>query len=246
MNSCALPSCGKTAAQTGAALKRCSKCKTAFYCSFDCQKAHWKVHKLVCTSTNTGAAAAAAAPPPTVYAPTPSSSGSRGLSADVAKPFTKLHAKTWLHGRPEKDVYMLLMDSYRLRLEDEYLYEGDAADDSIYGGCADSCVGFEEYLSLAGSRPGLLPSWWNAGKVAACMNLGHERQALTTVMDKEGVIDEYVDPMMPMQMRMFAEQVYLRGIGGMNGEAMMAMQMQMEQGNSGLVSSNIDLNFSRR
>lgn len=42
-----LPQCSSC----GAALKKrltCSRCKMAFYCSADCQKVHWKVHKPVC------------------------------------------------------------------------------------------------------------------------------------------------------------------------------------------------------
>ena len=28
--------------------KKCSSCKTAYYCSRDCQMAHWKTHKEFC------------------------------------------------------------------------------------------------------------------------------------------------------------------------------------------------------
>ncbi|KAJ7630429.1 hypothetical protein FB45DRAFT_915472 [Roridomyces roridus] len=31
-----------------ATFQRCSRCKEAVYCSVDCQKAHWKAHKLSC------------------------------------------------------------------------------------------------------------------------------------------------------------------------------------------------------
>lgn len=30
------------------ATKRCSRCNRIHYCSVDCQKAHWKVHKKIC------------------------------------------------------------------------------------------------------------------------------------------------------------------------------------------------------
>jgi hypothetical protein len=30
------------------AKKRCAQCQTQFYCSVDCQRLHWKVHKKIC------------------------------------------------------------------------------------------------------------------------------------------------------------------------------------------------------
>jgi hypothetical protein len=32
-------------------LKRCSRCRTVVYCSVECQRGHWTLHKTVCTNT---------------------------------------------------------------------------------------------------------------------------------------------------------------------------------------------------
>ena len=32
--------------------KKCSRCHTVYYCSLECQKSHWKHHKLVCKSSS--------------------------------------------------------------------------------------------------------------------------------------------------------------------------------------------------
>lgn len=36
--------------QSSGQLKRCSKCKIAYYCSVECQRSEWKTHKLICFS----------------------------------------------------------------------------------------------------------------------------------------------------------------------------------------------------
>lgn len=38
--------CGK---KSNIQMKRCSRCKTMTYCTTECQKAHWREHKLVCS-----------------------------------------------------------------------------------------------------------------------------------------------------------------------------------------------------
>ena len=42
-----MPRCGNSCGQQGT--KRCSKCQTVYYCSKECQKAHWKIHKKACS-----------------------------------------------------------------------------------------------------------------------------------------------------------------------------------------------------
>jgi hypothetical protein len=40
--------CGKVKRDIGKAPLRCARCKDAWYCDNDCQKAHWTAHKSVC------------------------------------------------------------------------------------------------------------------------------------------------------------------------------------------------------
>ena len=92
--------------------KRCTNCRLAWCCSRDCQKADWKAHKGVI--------------------PTDTASGHRAsrnvaLETKIAKPFTALCSKKWLHGRSKTDVYKLLIDTYRYRIEYECNFVDDVA-----------------------------------------------------------------------------------------------------------------------
>lgn len=46
----ACANCGKIETDPEKPLKPCSKCQTVRYCSRDCQKADWKVHKKTCAA----------------------------------------------------------------------------------------------------------------------------------------------------------------------------------------------------
>ncbi|KAK4232691.1 tudor domain-protein 1 [Achaetomium macrosporum] len=209
-------------------LKNCAKCSATPYCSRDCQKADWKAHKKVCgkgggNSTGTPGASRA----DTMLSPP------KGLDQPIAKPFTRLDNNTWLHDRPEKDVYRLLIDAYRLRVEDNYNFDGDVDDDSLYGGTPNGLRGFKRFLELAGSS-GLLPPWWNADKQRECEAFGMngssgQFQDLRCAVEKSDIIEHYGDSLFPMQLRMFAEAVYGRGPGGQNGTTMRKMMASMEK-----------------
>ena len=219
-------------------LKHCAKCSATPYCSRDCQRADWKSHKKTCGKQGSDSAAASGGA---------QTSPPRGLDVPIARPFTRLDNGTWLHDRPEKDVYRLLIDAYRLRVEDTYVFEQEADADSIYGGAPHGLAGFRRFLDAAAGRAGLLPPWWSADKRKACERMGMDHRQgnfhdLACAIEKSDVIEHYGDSRFPMQLRMFAEAVYKRGPGGMDGTTMRKMMAAMEGGGgSGVNMSMFDM-----
>lgn len=105
---------------------------------------------------------------------------------------------------------------------------------SLYDGSTDGLYGFQEFLEMAASVPGLLPPWWNEEKQEACETLGmdDEFSNLRYPVEKSDIIEHYGDREFPMQLRMLAEAVY-GSVGGSDGTAMRRMMVAMEGGELG-------------
>lgn len=243
--------CRLTEAELGTQLKCCANCQTASYCSRQCQKADWKSHKPGCASARSAGATNATSS--TASAPRATASKlnaeaeefvprSKSPITNVEKPYHALKAGTWLHTRPKEDVFKLLIDTYRMRLEDDYLLTGDVPNDSLYGGAPNGLRGFRKFFRLVQKKAGLLPHWWNYSMQQLCEVYGMTASNwsnLACAVEKHDIVEHYADPLMPMQLRMFGEQVYGRGPGGQSGAAMLAVRMAVEKGK--LYSSHLSL-----
>ena len=231
-------SCNKTASEANlTSLKACAKCKSVFYCNRDCQKSDWKTHKKVCAQ-NAGQNAA--------YGATPPSGMGSGLQEPPPNPFTRLDNGSYLHDRPEQDVYKLLIDCFRLRQEDNWTFERIRDPESLYTDASNSLTPFRHFLRLAASRPNLLPSWWNDAKKDECEAFGQRDSFsnLSKKTNKAEIMAYYQNPKMPMELRMLGEVIYQRGPGGQDGTGMRRMMMEAENRTSqggGFHMSHLDM-----
>lgn len=158
----------------------------------------------------------------------------KGLDQPISDPFTRLDNGTYLHNRPEKDVYRLLLETYRLRIEDMYNLEGEVDNDSIYAGLQDSLQGFRRFMrKMTKSNKALLPSWWTLEKQQECEVFGMDEdqwQNLRRGVEKKDIIEHYGDPQFPMQLRMLGESIYGNAPGGSDGTGMRKMLAAFESG----------------
>ncbi|KPI36694.1 uncharacterized protein AB675_9993 [Cyphellophora attinorum] len=178
----------------------------------------------------------------------------KNLDTPLEKPFTALTQRRWLYDRCEEDVFKLLIDTHRFRLNDNYTFLGEApyyvlGDPSPNRGATE----FRTFLKQAFYHPdnkGLLPSWFTKAKINECMAFARRTPShhYNTMPEKSDILDYYGDPRMPMQLRMFAEQVLHRSPYGESGDAMMAFQAKLEREyspGSGKVASMLNMDTSQ-
>ncbi|OBT67167.1 hypothetical protein VE03_02665 [Pseudogymnoascus sp. 23342-1-I1] len=214
--------CNKLQTELSKPLKCCAKCQTSLYCSRECQKANWKIHKPTCHLSST---AAPPPNPPSEPAPLPNPPRESAPLPNIAQTPEGYHSQgfydfnnlfglsndDFLHDRPESDVFILLIDSFRMRVEDEYVFGCNTI--SIYNGDKPLPL-FKKFLSLAESRQQLLPPWWSPQKRRECEKLSLDASQwshLNRAVEKSDIQDHYNDDMMPMKLRILSEKIYDKG-----------------------------------
>lgn len=156
-----------------------------------------------------------------------------GARCCIQNSFTALNNGTWLYNRPKKDVFKLLVDTYRMRMEDEYVFEGDVCEGSLYSGASPTSAlrHFKHFLVKTIKRDAkrekkLLTEWWSKDSLQECLEFGStdsfSNVGLAT--EKHDIQNHYAQMNMPMQLRMFSEKID----GTPAGESMLQMQMAVE------------------
>ena len=170
-------SCGKPQSQLPVPLKKCAKCHSSAYCSRECQKADWKEHKKVCKTTSGGGSdfhtqiPGPGGRPIDINAFTVGAGGSHN-----AGPFQALTDGTYLHNIPEKDAYRNLIDSYRLRVTDEYTFSNTRKEYGRYSANHQPLLGFRTFLDRVESKAGLMPPWWTGEKRQSCETMADNQR----------------------------------------------------------------------
>ncbi len=202
---CTQKTCGKChSSQADPPLKRCAKCLNTWYCGRECQKADWKVHKAFCATSQQS----------NVQNNPKATTNFDAMPKVVGDFFRGICADDYLLHFSEKDAFRQLIDCYRLRVEDDYSFSGDTR-----GLCNgdDPLSDFQDFLDLAETRKGLLPSWWSDAKRRECEKRAvgtTEWSDLNAAVEKQDVIEHYGDPTMPMKLRLLAEKIYGEKIQG--------------------------------
>ncbi|KAL8911493.1 MAG: hypothetical protein Q9171_003354 [Xanthocarpia ochracea] len=116
----------------------------------------------------------------------------------------------------KKDCYIQLIDSYRLRVDDDYKYAGEHH--GLYDS-KDPKPDFAHFLDLAEKRKGPLPQWWTPETRVACEakaadNSSRNWADLYCAVEEHDIIDHYNDPTKPTKLRLLAEKVYGKPVQG--------------------------------
>ncbi|EEU47058.1 uncharacterized protein NECHADRAFT_78094 [Fusarium vanettenii 77-13-4] len=155
----------------------------------------------------------------------------QGLDEARSSPFTGLKDGSYLYNRSERDVFRILIDCFRLRLEEQSQHDKKGAEGTIYAGADDSLPAFRQFLELAATREDLLPPWWTPEKQRECEEFGMsgtEFQDLHMALDEPSTTLQYMDSRFPPQLRILAEAIYRNTVDGTSLFPRLLVLVQME------------------
>jgi splicing suppressor protein 51 len=202
-------------------LKQCDGCQTV-YCSYECYEAN-KAEYPRLDDINPP-------PPPDPWYDPATYEATQGLHAAPGQPFTRLKHGTYLHNRPRLDVFRLLLDCYRLRLDDDIKIWGTAMP-------ADAPHDFRRFLNLAAERPNLLPPWWDEMAQIECLTLSEPHESdppdawdtLARRVSSKEINTHYGHAYMDVQLRLLGEVIYQRAPGNQKGKEILEMMVDQER-----------------
>lgn len=202
--------CKKLESTLPGVLKRCAKCQTTLYCSRDCQKADWKSHKKDCSRNQD-----ARSSPASSEASHPDSQRMENMfrifasgtpTSDNWNIFNTPNKPGYLARLSEAKAFAAIIDSYRLRKDDEYTFNGETS--GLYNQ-ENPLPDFRHFLTQVEACGDVLPPWWNREKRRACERLALSDNwcNINCAVEKSDIIEHYGgDRLMPMRLRMLAER----------------------------------------
>lgn len=114
-----------------------------------------------------------------------------------------------MYGRFREDVYKLMINAYRLRLDDDSKFLNVLDEDTIFTTTnIQGLTVLDRFIQMA-ELEGLMPGWWNSNEMTVCIATGSSEgwsstKRKITITD---VNEHYGDPLMGLQLRIFGEQV---------------------------------------
>eukprot|EP00656_Telonema_subtile_P002166 TRINITY_DN10941_c0_g1_i1.p1 TRINITY_DN10941_c0_g1~~TRINITY_DN10941_c0_g1_i1.p1 ORF type:complete len:214 (-),score=13.80 TRINITY_DN10941_c0_g1_i1:37-678(-) len=99
-----------------------------------------------------------------------------------------------------RQVYGQIIDSYRLRVEDEYTQTGDVDMDCLYGGEPMPIRHFKRYVRKA-LRKGVLAAWWGPDPTKGLCEMGmtDDWHCIAYACEKSDVVEYYSKRGLPME-----------------------------------------------
>lgn len=158
-----------------------------------------------------------------------------------SNPFTSLEERKWLHDRSEGDVHKLIVDTYRLRMADQHRSNDKISKANIHRG-AEQAATINDFHSFIATSLGLdhdrkeakqiFPSWWTAMVQHRCYKFAEadEFSNICKPVTREEIQEHYKDELMPMQMRVFSEQIDGYNSGYLPAQGFARLQSSKEKG----------------
>ena len=155
------------------------------------------------------------------------------------KPYTAISKNLFFHDRLESNAFQLLIDTLRMRQQDELNFDRVCMPGSIHARNEPSSErAFRDFILKAQGVPGYLPTWWK-GEIStdACVEYAQSNAAfsLAVAQEKQDIQRTWDEDRMPMMLRMVAERVYGNTPGGFKSDTVLAMMVAQENGGGGVV-----------